>query len=338
MGVVLTILKWIGILILVLILLILLLILTVLIARIKYHVKGSYREETPDGDVAVSFLPVKVRAGYHGGALSWRASVFGKTVAKSSAEPEEKEEEKKEKRPAEAPAAVKEEGNRPGDKAEPDGEKRPEKESEKKPENAPKPPEPEVITTEQESAFSPELPLPEEGPEAEKKSLTDRLNELAEKLAEFLNGLEDKLDRADDRISDLDDKKDRILEELDDERNREMLRLIFRQIGKMLRHILPQKYKANVRFGMEDPAKTGQILGIVSMFYPVFAGNADIQPDFEKKILEGDADIRGRIRLGSLLCMAFRILLNKRVRYWIKFALNMKKNKSAGPEEVISND
>ncbi|MBQ5952283.1 MAG: DUF2953 domain-containing protein [Lachnospiraceae bacterium] len=319
MAILLGILKWIGIILLAILVLILLIIIFVLASRLKYDVKGSYYGEQPNGEIKVSYLCslLRVRAAVTDWVLDLKVRVFGIPVVKkqqrlrgeeapseeaeipaisaAAAEPEAAPflsapaPESVPVTPPEKPAAA---ASAPEvHSSAPVQEKpKPEKKKAKKPAPAPEP-----------------VPAPEPEPEpaeeaGEKKDLWDK-------------------------VSDLIDKKDEAYDILDDDDNRELIALILRQIGKIIKHVLPRSYSANVRFGMEDPAKTGQILAIASALYPVYAGNARVQADFEQKVLEGDADVKGGLRLGYILFALLRILFNKKARWWIKKLLKKDKKK-----------
>ena len=95
----------------------------------------------------------------------------------------------------------------------------------------------------------------------------------------------------------------------------------------IMRHILPYKIRGTVRFGTDDPAKTGIILGLISVFYPSLPGNLTIEPEFTESCLEADLFLKGRIVLFVLAVHGVRILLCKDVRKLIGCFL--KKNKEA---------
>ena len=49
-----------------------------------------------------------------------------------------------------------------------------------------------------------------------------------------------------------------------------------------------------------------------------------ICPDFLEPSLEGEWKLKGHIRLGTILLLAFRMLLDKNVRLWIRAARGRK--------------
>jgi hypothetical protein len=87
------------------------------------------------------------------------------------------------------------------------------------------------------------------------------------------------------------------------------------QLKVLLKGILPRNVRGEVHFGTEDPALTGEILGGISIFYPIFMDNVKVYPDFEQSCLEGELQIKGRLRLVTVVYIAIRLLLNKNIRY-----------------------
>ncbi|MGI6055435.1 MAG: DUF2953 domain-containing protein [Bilifractor sp.] len=90
--------------------------------------------------------------------------------------------------------------------------------------------------------------------------------------------------------------------------------MALKQIGALIHHILPRRIDGYVEFGTDDPALTGQILGIFAIFYPKIPGSLQIRTDFQQKVLEGDADLRGHIILIVPLVRILRIVTNKEFR------------------------
>ncbi len=83
------------------------------------------------------------------------------------------------------------------------------------------------------------------------------------------------------------------------------------RIGKSLK---PQKFEAQLVVGMDDPAATGQILAYCGMLYPLLGGHVDVAGDFEKKRLEGQALVKGKIRFFTFLRVAVKVYFNKDIR------------------------
>jgi hypothetical protein len=82
----------------------------------------------------------------------------------------------------------------------------------------------------------------------------------------------------------------------------------------LLKHIKPRRLRGYVHFGMEDPASTGQILGGISLLYPIFKDNIKILPDFQQKIFEGDFFMKGRIRIFIVLRILWKLYRDKNIK------------------------
>ncbi|MBO5198995.1 MAG: DUF2953 domain-containing protein [Lachnospiraceae bacterium] len=94
----------------------------------------------------------------------------------------------------------------------------------------------------------------------------------------------------------------------------------WRLLKKILRHLLPYKMWGTLTLGTGDPCSTGQMLGVLSLMYAKSGNQFTIIPDFEEKRYEGEVGLKGRIRLGTLLILIIRIILNKGVRRLIRNA------------------
>lgn len=112
---------------------------------------------------------------------------------------------------------------------------------------------------------------------------------------------------------------------LNDQENRKTIGLLWRQVKKLLRHVLPRKISGRVRFGFDDPATTGQILTYISPFYGLYAKTLKLEPIFEEKILDGELHVKGHIRAATLLWIVIRVVFNKNFRVLLKKAMALGK-------------
>lgn len=102
---------------------------------------------------------------------------------------------------------------------------------------------------------------------------------------------------------------------LTDERTKSAVRRVWEEAKVLLKHILPRRVRGEVHFGTGDPASTGEILGGISIFYPIFIDNVKVLPDFEQRCLEGELFVKGRVQLVVVLWVILRLLMDKNVRY-----------------------
>lgn len=107
----------------------------------------------------------------------------------------------------------------------------------------------------------------------------------------------------------------RIQRFLTDDRTRAALRHAWGELGYLLARLLPKKVRGDLHFGTDDPALTGQILGGISIFYPLFMDHVKVVPDFEETVLEGELYLKGRIRLATMARIAWRLYRDKNVRF-----------------------
>lgn len=80
---------------------------------------------------------------------------------------------------------------------------------------------------------------------------------------------------------------------------------------RILKEIRPRKASGNLIFGLSNPADTGIVIGAVSMLLPIYGNWLHIEPDFYHQTLEGDLQLKGKIRISSMLFPAARIYFSK---------------------------
>ena len=56
---------------------------------------------------------------------------------------------------------------------------------------------------------------------------------------------------------------------------------MLKEIKSLIFHIKPKKLQGNIRFGLEDPCLTGEILAVAGVFYPLYGEYFTIEPFFE---------------------------------------------------------
>ena len=96
--------------------------------------------------------------------------------------------------------------------------------------------------------------------------------------------------------------------------------LLLGEVKKLGLHILPRKVRGEIEFGFDDPSLTGRILAVAGICYPLYGNNIKITPYFDRKILEGELKVKGRIRGIVLLKSALKVGFNQEVReIWKNF-------------------
>lgn len=104
---------------------------------------------------------------------------------------------------------------------------------------------------------------------------------------------------------------------------RELIWRFRRALWYCFRRIRPRRLHLAVRFGFEDPSRTGTCMAAYGVLSSLCLADIkqyriDIDPDFENSILEGSLEMKGRIALYMILFPAVRLVLNKKVRKLIR--------------------
>lgn len=120
--------------------------------------------------------------------------------------------------------------------------------------------------------------------------------------------------KAKNNIHRLLEKGKKILSFFREEQNKAGFGVLWNIAKLFLKHIKPTKLKLELQLGTGDPCSTGQVLGLLGVLYGCYGEGVQINPDFEHAILQGTIMVKGRIRLGSLLIIGIKLLLNKEIR------------------------
>lgn len=152
-----------------------------------------------------------------------------------------------------------------------------------------------------------------------KENLLCRLfSNLKKKLSELRMKLKLLYLRIRDTLSSAKAKKEEIQALISDEKNQKTVKLLFRQVKKLIRHVFPRKGKGNITFGFEDPYMTGQVLTYGSVIYPFCHKHLNLYPVFDQAVFTAEGNFRGRIRVGTVLFIGIRMLLDRNFRTLLK--------------------
>lgn len=114
-----------------------------------------------------------------------------------------------------------------------------------------------------------------------------------------------------DKLKKINNRKDALLKVYHSRRFELAKKDIIDYVKEILAIIKPDELEGFVHFGLDNPADTGQVLGIISMALPLYDGFLTVEPDFEKACLEGNLKGNGKIRLYSILKLALKVIFNK---------------------------
>lgn len=138
------------------------------------------------------------------------------------------------------------------------------------------------------------------------------------KLKKFFMNLRQTIKRICDKIKEIKDQGMNLKAFLQSDRFQQGFDLCKKEFMALLRHIKPRKYRGYVHFGLEDPASTGQALGVISIFYPIFKDHVKIVPDFEQEVWLGNFYARGRMQTFFILKILWTLYKDKNIQYMIK--------------------
>lgn len=308
LGILLTILKIIGIILLVLIGLILLAAAVILLVPIRYHGEGAREEKILSGSVKLTWLlhMISASASLSEDGTKIRVCLFGKTIYPKTKKPPKKSKAKK----------------------------MPKQEAPKKSEKSEKPKQQsDTVSKDVATIYEPQKPIPElpkkekkvvyEAPEAEKKQQSQKEKSARPDVKSKFETIKQKLLAVKEKFIDSKAGIQKVKNKIDYWKNlltsdpvKEAVEFLWKKTKGLLHHILPRRMTGRIHFGFEDPSKTGKTLAYFSMLYPFTKENLVIEPEFETEelILEGDIAFRGRIRLGYLVYVALSVVLNKNIR------------------------
>ena len=124
----------------------------------------------------------------------------------------------------------------------------------------------------------------------------------------------DGLEKLENFFTKLREKKEAFLAFYYEEHNHQWFAAFWHRLKKLLLKILPRADRLYLHFGFEDPYHTGQVLALCGMFYAFIGENMDLEPDFEKRVLEGSVYVKGRLRTVHMAVFAAKMLLDKNIR------------------------
>lgn len=134
------------------------------------------------------------------------------------------------------------------------------------------------------------------------KNFLNLLKSILHKIYNFLLGIESDEKKPKNKISN-------IISFIKD--NKLGIKTIIAALKKLLKHIKPKKFNGSIEFGTGDPSQTGQLLGVISIFYGKYGKHIKLTPVFEEKTLSGNVFLKGRIRLLTVAIIVLGLIVNE---------------------------
>lgn len=320
------ILKIIGILLLVVLGLILSVLAVVLFVPVRYRVsaeKGSKIQA--EGSLSWLMGMIRIQAGYDGGQTGIDLFLFGRSLLNRNPKKQKPGKRRKKRaseqpRKTEQPQEIKAECLR-------------ETESEQPQEDQYVSAIPVLLEKTDQSENSVDMnEQPEQSQADEKKqtgiiwkSITEKLEKVPRKVQGILQSIRQSFQHITEAGKKLSDRKEKLkttagrwLDFWNLEVTQAAKMHVLREIRYLLRHILPRKAEGQILIGMDDPATTGQVLGILYVL-SAFTGNClEINGDFERAVLEGRFQITGHVRICHIARAALSLLADKNIRQTVR--------------------
>lgn len=117
-----------------------------------------------------------------------------------------------------------------------------------------------------------------------------------------------------DRIKRICEKLSSLREAVEDEENQKAFRLLLSRVKYLLHHLRFRRFEGRLVFGFDDPAMMGRILGVLSLFYPLYGESFTIKPAFDHTLFEGEIALKGHVRLIHILIAGIQLMMNKKIR------------------------
>ncbi|MCR4605747.1 MAG: DUF2953 domain-containing protein [Eubacterium sp.] len=105
-----------------------------------------------------------------------------------------------------------------------------------------------------------------------------------------------------------------IIEFVRDKTTKSVFKKLMKETVKLIKYVGPKKIKGQLCFGTGDPSSTGMILAGVSLCPAVYKKGVSVTPDFEEKCITGYGDVYGRIRIIYFVRLAIRVYFDKEFR------------------------
>lgn len=150
--------------------------------------------------------------------------------------------------------------------------------------------------------------------EAQRLTFMQRQKKICLKVINFFRNIKYTIRKICDTIKEFKDNITYYVELFKKDSTKVALEACKKRLLRIIKNLKPQKFQVNLHVGMDDPATLGDILGVWGMLYPIHQGHIDICPDFEQTVLEGDFYCKGRITVYIYIWTIMIILFDKDIR------------------------
>ena len=302
LGILLTVLKVIGIALLILLALLLLIILIVLFVPVRYSAKGSYLKKIPKAYIKVTYLLyiLYIKLLYDK-KPDLTVRIFGIKLNLKKI---------KKKKNVKVQDKPKEDNKKASDK----------EESSTKPVSA------DSGKIEAEGSAESEVHTSEDDTSS-KPSKEDSKNKKKEASKENKESEETEKISLSEKISKKKEDIEAIIDLLTSDSAKRAFFVSKKRIAKAIGSILPHKGHIYAKIGLSNAGTTGKILGIYKALYDYVGNTVTFIPVFDEEIIEVEFDLKGKIRAATVLYHLICIYMDKDCRKIIKTIIRKVKKK-----------
>lgn len=117
-----------------------------------------------------------------------------------------------------------------------------------------------------------------------------------------------------EKVNDFKEKYEKAKTLLESNVTKKAIKQIKIQFFNLLNHIKPKKIAGKLNFGLEDPANTAIIYGLIGSVTEIISNNRlVVTPEFYQKGVSSDLSINGSIFIGYVLLCFIRLIVDKNV-------------------------
>ena len=156
------------------------------------------------------------------------------------------------------------------------------------------------------------------GQTVKKPNIIQKIKDFFTKFVNFFKKIKFTFDKVCDTMVRIKKNIKYYLELLQRDSTKQALSVCWGQFGRIVKKVAPRKFRVNLHLGFEDPAVMGQVLAVWGMLYPLHLGAVDIQPEFDQVVLEGDFSFQGKVSVIVFVHAGCVLLFNKDLKGLIK--------------------
>lgn len=166
----------------------------------------------------------------------------------------------------------------------------------------------------------------EEAESTREKRLFSKIKNIFQKVKNIFRTIKEKIRGIKGKFKKIGEKLEQLRSFLDNTKNRRGFRSAGRFVKKAVGHLKPTRVKGRVRFGLEDPASTGKLYGMVTLLYGWYGDSLEVIPEFDGPVVEGHLKIKGRIVLGVLGILFLKLWRDEDFKYLLAEARQLKED------------